>query len=82
MKRKIMLKLYLEHLGYGYRLVLRKKMVQGAHECDKCEIKGLGLCFHDADNDRRIDAGSMTANLFCQDYDYGRWQGYWKRVKK
>lgn len=80
-KRKVRVNLQIEFYGNYYRLVIdRKATSQMQKHCDKCDVKGLGLCFWD--DQRNINPDSMTANLFCQDMNYSRWVGYWKKVKE
>ena len=81
-KRKVRVDLRIRHFGQEYRLVVdRKAHSQMQRHCDRCDLRGCGLCFWD--DEKRIDPDSMTANLFCQDVsEYGRWFGYFKRVKR
>lgn len=81
-KRKVIVNLRIEFCGNHYKLVIdRKATSQTQKHCDKCDIKGLGLCFWD--DERNINPNSMTANMFCQDISgYRRWFGYWKREAK
>jgi hypothetical protein len=80
-QRKVRVNLQIELFGERYRLVVdRNAKSQSQKHCDKCALRGRGVCYWD--NEKGIDdEKSITANLFCQDTsEYGRWFGYWSRM--
>ena len=82
-KRTVRANLQIELFGIRYRLVIdRKAKCQLKKHCDKCDLRGSGICYWDDDKGINSEK-SITANLFCQDVSgYARWIGYWKRNAK
>lgn len=47
-KRKVRVNLQIEYFGQRYKLVIDRKAIDQKQEhCNKCDLKGTGLCFWD-----------------------------------